>query len=132
MKELTMKLPVKTGDTLYFVQEHLYYDKSKQTAPFFEYIVVEGKVVRFNKGGYTEIVLHAKVDHILNVYYYKTSDFEKSIFRDYKDAVRQAIRATEMHERKWEWMDGKLRRTWEQDERLMEPVQMSLFDFMKV
>lgn len=104
---------IKIGDTLYSVHEHLYYDKSISVAPLLEYIIAEGKAARFVKGGYTQVVIHAVVDHVLRVYYYKISDLEKSFFRKYEDAVRVAIRATEEHERVWGWCDGKLRRPWE-------------------
>lgn len=104
---------IKIGDILYSVHEHLYYDKSVQDAPFIEYIVVKGKAVRFIKGGYTQVVIHAEVDHILKVYFYKISDLEKSFFRKYEDAVRAAIHATEEYERVWGRFYGKLRRPWE-------------------
>ena len=104
---------IKIGDILYSVHEHLYYDKSIKDAPFFEYIVVKGEAVRFIKGGYTQVVIHAEVDHVLEVYFYKISGLEKSFFRKYEDAVRAAIRATEEYERVWGWCDGKLRRSWE-------------------
>ena len=104
---------IKIGDTLYSVQEHLYYDKRIKAAPFFEYIVVKGKAVRFIKGGYTQVVIHAEVDHVLEVYFYKISGLGKSFFRRYEDAVQAAIRATEEYERVWGWCDGKLRRPWE-------------------
>ena len=58
-------------------------------------------------------MIHAEVDHVLKVYFYKISGLEKSFFRKYEDAVQAAIRATEEYERVWGWCDGKLRRTWE-------------------
>lgn len=109
---------IRIGDTLYSVHEHLYYDKSISAAPLLEYIIAEGKAARFIKGGYTQVAIHAVVDHVLMVYYYKTSDLGKSFFWKYEDAVRVAIRATEEHERVWGWCVGKLRRPWENKERM--------------
>lgn len=104
---------LRIGEILYSVHEHLYYDKSVQAAPLTEFIIVEGKVVRFIKGDYTQAVIHAEVDHILRVYYYKISDLEKRLFRRYEDAVGIAVQKTENFERAWGWCVGKLRRPWE-------------------
>lgn len=114
----SQKGKIRIGEILYSVHEHLYYDKSVRTAPFLEYIIAEGKAVRFITGGYTQVVIHAEVDHILKVYHYKISDLGKSFFRKYEDAVRVAARTTEEYERAWGWCDGKLRRPWENKERM--------------
>lgn len=116
-KGMNIKEEIKIGDILYSVQEHLYYDRNIQVAPLKEYIVVEGKAARFIKGSYTEVAIHAEVDHVLHVYYYKTSDLEKCLFRKYEDAVQAAIRVTDEYERIWGRYLGKLRRPWENEDR---------------
>lgn len=120
LKGMSKKEKIKIGDILYSVHEHLYYDRNIQAAPIKEYIVVEGKAVRFIKGGYTQVAIHAEVDHVLNVYYYKPSDFEKCLFRKYEDAVQAAICMTEEYERVWGWCDGRLRRPWENKDKLQK------------
>lgn len=98
-KGTNKKEGIKIGDILYSVHEHLYYDWNIQVAPLKEYIVVEGKAVRFIKGGYTQVEINATVDHVLQVYYYKPSDLGKCLFRKYEDAVQSAIRVTDKYER---------------------------------
>lgn len=123
-------IQIAIGETLYSVHEHLYYDKNISPAPLLEYIVVDGKVVRFVKGGYTQVVIRAEVDHVTKLYFFKTTELEKTFFRKYKDALQLAIRRTEEHERAWGWCEGKLRRNWEKEVQISEPAQLNLFDFI--
>lgn len=114
--------PIIIGETLYSVHEHRYYDKSIKPAPLLEYIIAKGTAIRFIKGGYTQIVIRAEVDCVTELYFYKTTELGKTFFRKYEDAVQLAMRMTEEHERVWGWCDGKLRKPWQQDEYLSEPV----------
>ena len=105
---------VEIGTTLYFVQEHLYYDKSIRTAPFIEYCVCLGEVTKFITGRYTELVIEGTGPQgFPSITYKKCSSIGKDVFYTAREAALLARAMTEKYERAWSWtQDTPLRRPW--------------------
>lgn len=108
-----MKLP-ELGTKMYFVLEHLYYDKSIRTAPLLEYCVCEGTVRNYIKGGYTEMVLIGQgADHFQVLSYFRIGEIGNHVFFTPYEAALLAKKMTEDYERTWAWIgDAPLRRSW--------------------
>ncbi len=103
------------GTKMYSVHEHRYYQRGKKAAPYFEYVVLEGEVVGFFTGSYTEVCLKGPDgDGYTFPYRYKLSDIGVKVFFTAKEAAELAKKMTEKHEQTWNWMlEEPIRRTWE-------------------
>lgn len=104
------------GTKMYFVVEHLYYDKTIRTAPFTEYCVCEGEVASFFKKNYTEMTLRGKApDGYMDLHYYRLEQIGKTVFYSAQEAAQLAKEMTEKYERIWGWFgppDIPMRRPW--------------------
>lgn len=105
------------GTKMYFVVEHLYYDKTIRTAPFTEYCVCEGEISRFLTVRYTEMELRGKnPDGHGDLHYYRLEQIGKKVFYSVQEAAQLAKEMTEKYERIWGWFgppDIPMRRPWE-------------------
>ena len=101
------------GDTVYFVTEHFYRSPDSVCASM-EYIPVKGTVKRFITGRYKEARVDAVIDNCVTLYFFKVSNYGKSFFHNFEDALAAAIHATDEYDRVWSRITHKkLRRPWE-------------------
>ena len=97
------------GTVFYFPIEHIYYDERR--LPCLEYLIVEAKVERYFRGGYTEIVLSdGKTPS-----FFKKEAVEKAIFRNRDDAIEYTEKLADDYDKVWKKFGGKMRRGWRND-----------------
>lgn len=80
-----------------------------------EYLPVEGTVTEIIIGGLKQAKVRSVIDRVVNLFYFKTSDYGKRFYSDYEDALNAAIRAADKYDRTWSGITGeKIRRPWEE------------------
>lgn len=103
------------GTKMYFVREHLYYDRLVQIGPLKEYCVCEGIVKSYSSGRHSEMnLLNCSPLFKGSIAYYKIDEIKKTVFYDPREAALLARVKTEQYERAWGLSGNKaLRRPWE-------------------
>lgn len=104
---------VNIGDTVYFVVEH-YYHRLDRAGAFMEYLLVSGIVKEIISLGYKEVKIKSVIDNVIHLHFYKLSNYGKTFFPNYNDALSAAIHSADVYDRTWSGITKeKIRRPWE-------------------